>query len=141
MSKTVEDVVKGLKLKATPTHNVLSLRVGVKKFALPFEARTLVSDQYLFAHLPPTAAIFRITDNGLVPVEDAAEAIGAVKSLRPRKQRTERAVSVDMPDALAKALSAIPSGYKLAYDANGQPRLVKKRERRAGGKGRAKVAG
>jgi len=134
MSKTVEDVVKALKLKAEPVSGALSLRLGTKKSALPFEVRTLTSGEFVFAHIPPSAAIFRITDGGLELVNDVNTATVAVKSFRTRKTRGEKvAPAIELPDNLARALSSIPDGYKLAFSVDGKARLVKTRQRKSKG--------
>lgn len=130
MGKTVADIAKSLKLKAEPKDDLITLRLGVRKHTLPFEVRFLQSDEYVFVHIPPTAAIFRKEDEGLIAVEDDAEAAKAASSFRQSRKRSSRkAQDVSMPEELQAALKKIPSGYKLAYDADGTPRLVKRRKR------------
>lgn len=134
MTKTVDKVKFGLKLKAQPKEGALTLRLGTKKHTLPFEVRVLNSEEYVFVHIPPSAAIFKITQDGLTEVEDVKDAEVAAASFRkPRRRsggggRSSRAV--EMPENLKSALDAIPSGYKLGYDKDGQPKLVKARKRR-----------
>lgn len=132
MPKTIEDVTKALKLKADAKVNVLSLRIGLKKVTLPFEARLITNDKYAFVHIPPGAGVFHVTDEGLVPVASYEEAKAAQDSFRaPRKRSSrEKAAVVEMPDELKSALNKIPSGYRLAVDPDGSVRLVKKRNRR-----------
>ena len=132
MPKTVDDIAKALKLKAEPKQNALTLKLGVKKLTLPFEARCLSSANYVFVHIPPSAGIMKITDSGLAPVNDVAEAQAAVASFRQSRKRTgstRKADKVAMPSQLEDALNLIPSGYKLAYGQDGKARLVKARNR------------
>lgn len=133
MPKTVQEVAKALKLKAQARPNVLSVRIGTRKFTLPFEARLLSSDRYLFVHIPPSAEIMRVAGGNLEPVRSFDEARDAVTSFRQSRKRGGRASGADrrpsLPPAVQEALKAIPSGYRLAVDANGQARLVKKRTR------------
>lgn len=135
MAKSVEKAKSALKLKAQPKEGGLSLRIGVKKLTLPFEVRVLNSEEYVFVHIPPSAGIFRITNDGLVEVSDVAEADKATASFRkPRGRRAtggRAAKAVELPDSIKSALSSIPSGYKLGYDKSGNPKLVKARKRRA----------
>lgn len=131
MAKTVEDVARALKLKAEPKENALTLRVGVKKFVLPFEVRVISSNSHIFVHIPPSAGIMQITDKGLAPVANLAQAQEATASFRSSKKRSTRKVrDVQMPNELAEALNKIPSGFKLSYGADGKPRLVKTRKRK-----------
>jgi hypothetical protein len=136
MAKSVDKVKLGLKLKAQAKDGALTLRLGTKKHTLPFEVRVLNSEEFVFVHIPPAAAIFKITPEGLSEVEDLAEAEKASASFRKPRRRTggggRAARGVEMPENLKSALSAIPSGYKLGYDKDGQPKLVKSRKRRGG---------
>ena len=131
MAKSIEKTKSALKLKAQPKEGALTLRLGVKKVVLPFEVRMLKSDEFLFVHLPPNAGLFQFDGKALKAVSTDAEAEKASASFRkPRKRRGARAKKAAvLPDALAKALSQVPDGYKLGYDGNGTPRLVKTRVR------------
>lgn len=134
MSKSVESITRALKLKADPKEKALSLRLGVRKLSLPFEVRTLQSEGYIFVHIPPAASILKVSDDGLVLVEDANEAAAAQASFRkPRARRASRKATRQVPEVpaeLAEALKRIPSGHKLVFDASGSPRIVKARQRR-----------
>lgn len=134
MPKTVDAVTRALKLRATPKDRSLTLRMGVKKHMLPFEVRVLTSSDYLFVHVPPAAGIMKITKDGLVPVtsyDEAKQAQASFRQSRKGRGRVARAAAaVEMPAELATALKKVPAGYKLAYDADGKPRLVKARKRR-----------
>lgn len=132
MARTIEKIKSALKLKATPKTGALTLRMGVKKYVLPFEVRILKSDEYLFVHLPPNAGVFSFDGKALKEVNDSAMGEKAVASFKSRRKRrgSRDGGSVDMPTELSSALSKIPSGYKLGYDGDGNPRLVKTRTRR-----------
>lgn len=133
MARSLDKIKFGLKLRTNAVDGALSLKMGVKKMVLPFEARLIKSDEYVFVHIPPSAEIFKIEGKELVQVTKADEAEKAVVSFRKARKRGRKASSkeVSMPTELESALSKIPDGYKLGYDpATGQPRLVKTRQRR-----------
>ncbi len=136
MSKSVESITKALKLKADPKENALTFRVGVKKHTLPFEVRALVSGEFLFVHIPPSAGIMKITPDGLVPVSNTADATAAVASFRKSRKRggarRARAASAgaEVPDAMRELLKSLPKGYKLVHAPGEEPRLVKSRTRK-----------
>lgn len=130
MPKSAQDLTRALKLKAEPRTEALTLRIGTKKHVLPFEVRLLSSNEYIFVHIPPSAAILKVTKNGLSLVEKSEEAATAAASFRTRKKRSSRSgAGVGLPEELASALKKIPQGYKLAYDGDGKPKLVRKRNR------------
>ncbi len=132
MPKSVEEISKALKLKAQPKENLLTIRSGSKKMALPFETRILTSEEYIFVHVPPAAAIFKMTENGLVQVDSAEEAKTAQLSFRQTRKKTggRKQVAPELPPELHAALSKIPAGFKLTFAADGSPRIVKTRTRR-----------
>lgn len=132
--KTVQNVKNSLKFKAQEKEGVLSVKVGVKKFSVPVKARMLTSDEYLFLSFPASSELYRVESKELQPMsrdEDASEAYNVLNTGKRRSRR--RGGSVEMPDHLAEALRAIPSGYKLGYNADGSPKLVRTRQRRAKG--------
>lgn len=131
MGKSVNTVTKALKLKANPKQQALTIRVGTKKYTLPFEVRTLNSDGFLFVHIPPAASIFKLSEGALVEVTSEADASAAQTSFRqrPKKKASRAPRAVEIPDELKALLAKLPSGHKLAYGADGQPRLVKTRKR------------
>lgn len=135
MSKSQDKVITGLKLRAQPKDGVLSLRVGVRKYTLPFQAKLLVSEDYLFVHLPSEADIFKIEDKEIVLVDSLEEAQKASASFRKtRKQSTPKARSeVSLPGDLLSALAKVPEGYKIGYGPDGNPKLVRKRKRGSSG--------
>ncbi len=131
MAKSVEETLKALKLKATAKENTLTIKVGAKKFALPYETRMLVSEEYAFIHVLPSAGIFKFQPDGLVEVTDSEEARKAQLSFRQSRKKSspKKRAPVELPTELQDALSRIPSGYRLGFGSDGQPRLVKTRVR------------
>ncbi len=132
MARPINKIKFGLKLRAEAREGVLTLRMGVKKYVLPFEARMLSSDDYVFVHIPPTAEIMRVDGRQLVVVTKGDEAEEAAKSFRKKRRKSSRGgeEEAELPDNVKEALTKIPDGYRLGYDADGQPRLVKTRRRR-----------
>ena len=132
MARQINKIKFGLKLRAEAREGVLTLRMGVKKYVLPFEARMLSSDDYVFVHIPPTAEIMRVDGRQLVVVTKGDEAEEAAKSFRKKRRKSSRGgeEEAELPDNVKEALTKIPDGYRLGYDADGQPRLVKTRRRR-----------
>ncbi|MCW5942922.1 MAG: hypothetical protein KIS66_11865 [Fimbriimonadaceae bacterium] len=131
-TKNVKSVKNSLKFKAVPREGALTVRVGVKKFVLPLEARILSGDGYLFLSFSALSELFRVSERGLTAMAQDADATEAYEKLNPGRRRSRRkgAAPAELPEDLAKALSAIPEGFRLGFDANGAPRLVKTRNRR-----------
>lgn len=132
--KTVKNVKNSLKFKVDPKDGLLSVRVGVKKYRLPVEARLASSDGYMFLSFSACSELFKIENGELVPMEPTANGTEAYDKLNPGRRRRgrRRAAAVEMPKSLQDALKEIPAGYKLVFDLKtGLPRLAKKRERRA----------
>lgn len=131
MARSVEKIIFGLKLRTDSKKNVLTLRIGVKKYVLPFEARLIKSDEFIFVHLPPSAEIMKITKKGLEVVTRGDEAEKAVVSFKKSRKKTKRPRKpVAMNADLESALKKVPAGYKLGYGTDGKLRLIKKRKRR-----------
>lgn len=132
MAKSLEQIKAALKLRAEGKNKQLTLRLGVKKYVLPFEVRLIQRDNHIFVHIPPSAEIFEIKDDGLTMITDATEAVAKnLRRSRKRKATTStKSAPVEVPAKLAAALAEIPAGYKLGLDRNGNPRLVKTRKRR-----------
>ncbi len=132
MARSLEKLKSGLKLRTSSKEGALSLKLGVRKAQLPFETRLVQSDEYIFVHVPPSAEIFKIDGKRLIQVTTSEEAEKAIVSFRKAKKRGGRGSKkdVEMPNDLEQALAKIPDGFKLGYDANGTPRLVKTRQRR-----------
>ena len=133
MARSLDKIKFGLKLRTNAVEGALSLKLGVRKMTLPFEARLIKSDDYVFVHIPPSAEIFKIDGKELVLISDPKQAEEAVASFRKSRKKGRRSSSkaIEMPSDLESALNKIPDGYKLGYDpATGKPRLVKTRVRR-----------
>lgn len=130
MSKTVQNVKNSLKFKAQVKPNIISVRVGVKKYTVPLESRMLHGGEYLFLSFPACSELFKVQGKelvGMAPDEDAADAFAI---LNPAKVSGRRKAAVaPLPEAVEAALREIPSGYRLGYDPAGRPRLVHTRKR------------
>lgn len=130
--KTVKNVKNSLKFKVAPKEGLLTVRLGVKKYVLPIEARLLAGGDYLFLSFPACSDIFQVKDGKTIvamdPDSDGAKVADALKPKR-RGRRSRKASSVEMPEALAAALRAVPAGHKLVVGADGQYRLAKTRRR------------
>src|SRR5687767_14091154 len=112
--KNVKSVKNSLKFKAHAKSGILSVRVGVKKYAVPVEARIISGADYIFLSFPSTSELYRVSQKTLTPLgadEDAGEAYAA---LNPGKRRgRRRSASSVLPAAIAEALKKIPAGFKL----------------------------
>lgn len=130
-NKSVKNVKNSLKFKAQPKGNSITVRVGVKKYNVPVDARILSNGDYMFLSFPAVSELFRVENNKqLKPMgneEDATEAYGALNPGR-RKGR-KRSSGASMPAELEQLLKNLPSGFRIGYDTEGNPRLVKKRIR------------
>jgi len=131
--KTVQNVKNSLKFKAQEKEGVLTIKVGVKKFAVPVKARMLSGKDYLFLSFPASSELYKVDSKELIPLDKDADASDAYEGLNPGKRgRRRRGGGVEMPSELAEALKNLPMGYKLGYNTDGSPKLV--RTRRRGGK-------
>ncbi len=129
--KNVQAVKNSLKFKAVPKSGLLTVRVGVKKYVLPVEARMIAGDGYLFLSFGSSSEIYKADGKGLVALEPTAEAEEAAAALTPKASRRRRRnrEKAAMPSELEAALKAVPAGHKLVLGPGGY-RLVKTRERR-----------
>lgn len=132
MAKSVEKVKSSLKLRTQEREGALTLRLGVKKYVLPFEVRMLNSAEFIFVHIPPSAEIMRLTPGGLEVVSDITTAEEAAKSFRKGRKRNSAKSSktVELPADVAAALNKIPPGFKIGYGPDGGLKLIKTRKRR-----------
>ncbi|MBN9501334.1 MAG: hypothetical protein J0H02_06125 [Armatimonadetes bacterium] len=129
--KTVQSVKNSLKFKAQPKSGILSIKIGVKKYSVPVEARMLSNGEYLFLSFPASSELYKIENKELTALPSSADASDAHAALTPKRRRGRRRSSpVEMPAELEAALKAIPSGFKLGYTADGSLKLVKTRTRR-----------
>lgn len=132
MSKSVKSVKNSLKFKANVKPGLLSVRVGTKKYVLPVPVRILNDGDFIFLSFSASSEMYRIKNKQLSAMkadEDASDAYAVLNPGRKKASR-KRSAAVELPAALADALKRVPVGFKLGYDASGQPRLVKRRERR-----------
>lgn len=131
---TVQSVKNSLKYAAAEKDRVLTVRLGVKKLVLPVKARVIAQGDYLFLSFPASTEIYKISGKEMAPVtdENAAEAREALKTQKKRGARRGKK-SVEMTDEMQKLLAAIPAGYRLGYDKDGAPKLVRTRTRRKSG--------
>ena len=130
MRKTVQNVKNSLKFKAQEKDGVLSVKVGVKKFAVPVKARMLTNANYLFLSFPASSELYRIEGKELKAMDRGEDATDAYEELNPGRRRTRRRNNqVEMPSELAEALKSLPSGYRLGYSPQGEPKLVRTRKR------------
>lgn len=131
MQKTVQNVKNSLKFKATPKAGILSVRVGVKKYSVPVEARMLSNGEFLFLSFPASSELYTVEGKSLQPMAAGVDATEAYQSLNPGKRRgRRRREQVQMPAELEAALKSLPAGYKLGYTPDGTPKLVRGRTRR-----------
>lgn len=132
MPKSVEKIKSSLKLRTQERTGALTLRMGVKKYVLPFEVRMLSSSEFIFVHIPPSAEIMKLTPGGLEVVSDVNTAEEAAKSFRKGRKRSSGKASkaVELPADVAAALNKIPAGFKIGYSNDGSVKLIKTRKRR-----------
>lgn len=130
--RTVQSVKNSLKFKAAPKAGILSIKIGVKKYNVPIEARMLSNGEYVFLSFPASSELYKITNKELGALEANDDASDALASLTPKRRRGRRKrESVEMPSELANALKNLPAGFKLGYGADGSPKLVKTRTRKS----------
>lgn len=130
--RTVQSVKNSLKFKASPKEGILSIKIGVKKYNVPVEARMLSNGDFVFLSFPASSELYKITNKELGALDANADATEALASLTPKKKRGRRKrESVEMPSELANALKNLPAGFKLGYGADGSPKLVKTRTRKS----------
>lgn len=129
-SKTVQNVKNSLKFKAQEREGVLSIKVGVRKFAVPISARMLSNGEFLFLSFPASSELYLVKGKELEPMAKDDDATEAFVALNPgRRTRRRRNSDVRLPDELEVALRSLPSGYKLGYGVDGTPKLVRTRNR------------
>lgn len=131
-TKNIEKTKSGLKLRTQPKEGALTLRLGTRKYVLPFETRLITSDEYVFIHIPPSAEILKISGGEVSIVTTAEEAEKAVATFKRRRSRGKAAGKKveEIPSEVKELLEKIPAGYKISYNADGSPKVVKARKRR-----------
>lgn len=131
MQKSVQNVKNSLKFKASPKPGILSVKVGVKKFNLPVEARMLSNGDYLFLSFSASSELYTVEGKELKAMPAEADATSAYQALNPGKRRgRRRREQVQLPPDLENALRSLPAGYKLGYSTDGTPKLVRSRTRK-----------
>ena len=130
MDKTVKSVKNSLKFKAQPKSGLISVKVGVKKYTVPVDARILSDSKYVFLSIPACSELFEVKDRELHAMPPNQDATEAYALLNPNKrQGRKRITPAAIPTDVAEVLKTIPAGYKVGYDADGTPRLVRTRQR------------
>lgn len=130
MKKTVQSVKNSLKFKAQPKGGILSVKIGVKKYSVPIEARMLSNGSYVFLSFPASSELYQVQNKEMHPMPSDGEATEAFLALNPSKKRGRRkGPAISMPNELAEALKSLPAGYKLGYGSDGSPKLVRTRKR------------
>lgn len=131
MQKSVQNVKNSLKFKASPKSGILSVKVGVKKYPVPVEARMLSSGNYLFLSFAASSELYTINGKELKAMPSNSDATDAYVALNPGKRRGKRRHEpVQLPPEMEAALKALPAGYKLGYGPDGSPKLVRSRTRK-----------
>ena len=130
MKKTVKTVKNSLKFKAQPKDGILTVRVGVKKYTLPVEARILSDENYIFLSFSASSELYKIDGKALEAMAADVDAADAHAALTPKRKRARRKVSaVQVPAEVTNALKKMPKGYRLGFDADGEPKMVRTRKR------------
>jgi hypothetical protein len=133
MSKSVQSVKNSLKFKAGPKAGILSVKIGVRKYSVPVEARMLSNGGFVFLSFPASSELYRVDDGALHPMPSDAEAGDAYAALNPGRRRRRARREADaavLPAELEAAIKGLPAGYRLGYGPDGQPRLIRTRVRR-----------
>jgi len=133
MAKTVQSVKNSLKFKAKPRSGILSLKIGVKKYSVPVEARMLAGGGYLFLSFPAVSELFTVAAGQLTPLptdSDASEAHVALSPAPKKRGRKKGSGTVEISDELKAVLRGLPAGTKLVPTADGSYKLVKTRTRK-----------
>lgn len=131
MAKTVQNVKNSLKFKVGSKKGILSVKVGIRKFTIPMEARMLSNEKYLFLSFPASSELYKVDGKTLEAMAGDADGSEAFQELNPKGKRgRRRRDAAQMPTDLAQALKGIPAGYRVGYDETGAPKLVRKRARR-----------
>ena len=130
--RTVQSVKNSLKFKATPKSGILSIKIGVKKYTVPVQARMLSNGEYVFLSFSASSELYKVENKELSALDSKTDASDALAALTPKRRRGRRKrESVEMPAELANALKSLPAGFKLGYNADGSPKLVKTRTRKS----------
>jgi len=127
--KTVKSVKNSLKFKAEDKEGMLSIKIGLKRYTLPVNARLISGEGYLYLSFPASSELYRVGENDLQIMASDADAADANTALAGSKSRAPRE-GRPLPDSLAEALKSIPAGHKIVANEDGSHRLVKTRTRK-----------
>lgn len=132
MEITPKSAKNSLKFKAGVKTNLVSVKVGAKKFVVPVQARLLSNDEFAFVSFSAVSELYKIDGKTLVPVTSNADATEAHKQLdRPsHKKKGKGRRTTEMPTEVSELLKKIPHGTKLVAGPDGSYRLVRTRRRR-----------
>ncbi len=133
MPRPLDKTIAGLKLRTDSQDGALTFTWKRRKYVLPFEARAIGNGEHVFIHLPPDAGLFAISEEGLVPVEEAVQAEAVAKTLRRRRSSSGKPSEMELPKEIVDVLENLPEGTKIVYDVDGRPRLARRRRRRKNG--------
>lgn len=127
---TANTARNSLKFKIEPKGSVLNIKVGTKRYAIPHACRVRQSDDYVFLSFNSSSEIYQIKDGELRALEDSEDATLAYQQLDPARPKPAAKPELAVPDKLLEALKELPKNVKLAYDANGQIKMVRARNRK-----------
>ena len=132
-SKTIQNVKNSLKYSAQEKSGALTVRLGVKKFVLPLSARLIAGDGYLFLSFPASSEIYAVEGKTLTPVEDDAKAeeVRAALTVEKKARGRRKRKGAELDPNLAEMLAKLPAGQRIGYNADGSPKIVKSRPRKA----------
>lgn len=132
MDKSAQNVIRSLRARIPKKPGSVVVRIGAKRYELPTDVQVAGSERYGFVVVPPLIGLYRIEGRDLKamePTEDASEAFAELSGQSARKPGRPKAIR-ELPDVLKEALRQIPEGYRIGYDPDGTPKLVRKRNRR-----------
>jgi len=91
----------------------------------------LCNGDYLFLSFSASSELYTISGKELTAMATDMDGTDAFHALNPGKRRgRRRREAIQMPAELEAALKSLPTGYKLGYSPDGNPKLVRVRTRR-----------
>ncbi len=132
--KSIQNLRNSLKFKAPIVPDAIAIVIDGRAHVLKgSEARVLMGDRYAYVSAAAFSHIVEFTDEGLVPLADDMPADEIEEELAPLSERPRASrAELDLPEALkAELLKAVPEGYRIQMERDGQVRLVKTRNRGA----------
>ena len=129
-----EVVKKKLKANAEEKSNLLSVRVGTRKFVLPQNIQILQDGSHMFISFSESTDIYKLEGKNASLITDTVQASEAIQTLKSNieKQRTKRRAkkTLEVSPELEKALKTVPKGYKILHQDDGSFKLVRSRNRK-----------